>query len=76
VYIYRKKSDATYYLLKALNFIKTQFNKNVRFIRLDGERSLGEAFDEVVTERGIKLEVSTLDTPTQNGGAEVAERSS
>jgi hypothetical protein len=74
VYTHRNKSEATYFILKALNFIKVQFGKEVRFIRLDGERSLGNAFDDMVSERGIKVEITALDTPAQNGGAERAGR--
>ena len=55
---------------KALNFIKNQFNKDVRFLCIDRERILGNAFKDLMIERGIKVEVTALDTPTQNRGAE------
>ena len=40
------------------------------FIRSDGERSLGNNFNDLLVEKGITYESSTTDTPEQNGHSE------
>ena len=74
VYTHRHKGEATDIIERALQFIKTQFKKDVRFMRLDGERSLGKIFDNILARTGIKSGVTAPDTPAQNGGAERAGR--
>ena len=44
--------------------IENQFNGKVRYVRLDGETSLGDAFEALVIKKGIKAERIALDTPT------------
>jgi len=74
VYTHRKKSDALQLFKKAINTIETQYNGKVRFVRLDGETSLGNAFEKLVIEKGIKPERTAPDTPAQNGGSERSGR--
>src|SRR5436853_7928700 len=74
VYTHRHKSDVLQLFEKAINTIENQYNGKVWFIRLDGETSLGNAFETLVIEKAIKLERTTLDTPAQNGGSERSGR--
>src|SRR5271170_129161 len=74
VYTHRKKSDAFQFFEKAINTIENQYNGKVRYIRLDGETSLGGTFEALVTEKGIKAERTAPDTPEQNGGSERSGR--
>src|SRR5450432_1868445 len=74
VYTHRKKSDALQFFEKAINLIETQYNRKVRYIRLDGGSSLGNAFETLVIGKGIKLERTAPDTPAQNGGSERSGR--
>ena len=46
-----------------MKHIENHFNGKVRFVRLDGETALGETFENFVSEKGIKLERTALDTP-------------
>jgi hypothetical protein len=64
VYTHQHKSDAPYIFKIAINMIENQYNGKVRYVRLDGETSLGNTFEILVTEKGIKLERIALDTPT------------
>ena len=74
VYTHPKKSDALQFFDKAINIIENQYNGKVRYIRLDGETSLGNAFETLVIEKGIKPERTAPDTPAQNGGSERSGR--
>jgi hypothetical protein len=74
VYTHKRKSDSTAFMDKTLNLIQTQFGRNVRYIRLDGEKSLCNLFEEIISNRGIKAERTAPDTPAQNGGSERAGR--
>ena len=74
VYTHQKKLDALQFFKKAINAIENLYNGKVRYIRLDGETSLGNAFEALVTEKGIKPERTALDTPAQNGGSERSRR--
>src|SRR5947199_8743531 len=74
VYIYRHKSNILQLFEKAINTIENQYNRKVWFIRLDREMSLGNVFETLVIEKGIKLEYIALDTSTQNGGSERSRR--
>jgi hypothetical protein len=74
VYTHRHKSDATQLFKKAINTIEYQYNGKVRYIRLDGETSLGNNFETLVIEKGIKPERTAPDTPAQNGGSERSGR--
>ena len=76
VYTLRNKSEEEILdsFDQALNHIEVQLGKKVRFLRIDGERSLGNRFDDYMLQKKIKLEVTAPDTPAQNGGAERAGR--
>ena len=74
VYTHPKKSDALQFFEKAMNTIENRYNGKVRYIRLDGETSLGNAFEALVIEKGIKPERTAPDTPAQNGGSERSGR--
>ena len=74
VYTHRHKSNALQLFEKAINTIENQYNRKVQFIRLNGETSLGNVFETLVIEKGIKLEYTTLDTPTQNSRSERSRR--
>ena len=54
--------------------IKNKYGANVRFLRTDGETSLGKEFDILVKERGIQVERSAPDTQAQNGDSERSGR--
>lgn len=70
VYTHRLKLEATDTLRQAINVIQTRFNQKVAFIRSDGEQSLGNEFDALITELGITFEPSSPGTPEQNGHSE------
>ena len=70
VYTHRYKTDALHFFKKAINMIENQYNRKVWYIQLDGETSLGTAFETLVIEKGIKAERTALDTPAQNGSSE------
>ena len=74
VFTHRRKNDALHLFKKAIKLIKIHYHGKVRFIRLDGETSLGHAFEEWVSEEGIKPERTAPDTPSQNGGSKRSER--
>ena len=74
VYTHRHKSDAPHIFKKAINTIENQYNGKVRYVRLDGETSLGNTFEILVTDKGIKPERTAPDTPAQNGGSERSGR--
>ena len=57
-----------------MKIIENRYNGKVRFVRLDGETSLGEIFENFVSEKGIKPERTAPDTPAQNGGSERSGR--
>jgi hypothetical protein len=54
--------------------IDGQFGGKIRFLRLDGEISLGNFFENLVIEKQIKPERTALYTPAQNGSAERSGR--
>ena len=74
LYTHHLKSDASALLRKTINTIANRFNRKVVFIRSDGETSLklslGNSFDNLLTEFGITFESSTPNTQAQNGHAE------
>jgi hypothetical protein len=74
VYTHRQKSDALQFFEKAINTIETHYHGKIRYIRLDGETSLGNAFEALVIEKSIKPERTAPDTPAQNGGSERSGR--
>ena len=74
VYTHPNKSDALHYFEKAINTIENLYNGKVRYIRLDGETTLGNEFEALVIDKGIKAERTAPDTPAQNGGSERSGR--
>jgi Reverse transcriptase (RNA-dependent DNA polymerase) len=72
VYTHTKKSQAVDVVKEFINMVHTRYNKSIRYLRTDGERSLGRIFDDFIATQGITTERSALDTPAQNGGAERA----
>jgi hypothetical protein len=54
--------------------IQTRYSYTVRFLRTDGERSLGDEAVNFLQSEGITLERSAANTPAQNGHAERAGR--
>jgi hypothetical protein len=57
-----------------VNIIKTHLGGKIRYIRLDGETSLGRPFDEYIAAKGIKAERTAPDTAAQNSGSERSGR--
>jgi hypothetical protein len=74
VYTHRSKSESTAIVEEVLNLIKNKYGTNVRFLRTDGETSLGNDFDTLIKERGIQVERSAPDTQAQNGDSERSGR--
>ena len=74
VYTHPKKSDALHIIDKAIGTIEAQYNGKIRFIRLDGETTLGHDFEDLITEKKIKAERTAPDTPAQNGSSERSGR--
>ena len=70
VYTHRQKGEAQEIVRRAVNLIKTRFNKTVAFFRTDGEKSLGGDFHAFIKSLGITYEPSAPDTPAQNGHSE------
>ena len=70
VFTHQRKSEATKIVREAINVIKTRFNATVVFLRSDGERSLGNEFNDLLVETGITHEPSASDSPEQNGHSE------
>jgi hypothetical protein len=66
--------DALQFFEKAINTIETHYHGKIRYIRLDRETSLGNAFEALVIEKSIKPERTAPDTLAQNGGSERSGR--
>ncbi len=52
--------------------VKTRYSASVRFIRTDGERTLGSKYDELIKKQGITIERSAPYTSAQNSYTERA----
>ena len=66
----------TFQVLKQhLQLLKTQYKANVKFIRLDGETSLGNNFMRLAAREGFIIERSATSTQAQNGHTERGGRS-
>ena len=50
--------------------MKRQYNKDIKILRIDRERSLSKRFIAWTNKLGIVVERSALYTPEQNGAAE------
>ena len=70
VYTISQKSLALQTVMNFTAFVRRRYHVDVQIFRLDGETSLGRAFDEWVGEMGISVEKSAPRTPAQNGAAE------
>jgi hypothetical protein len=53
VYTHRKKSQATKTIKEFLNMVETRYNLRVQCFLIDGERSLGRKFDDMMVALGI-----------------------
>lgn len=72
VYTHSKKNHALEVIKEFLEMAKTRYSATVRFIRTDGERTLGRDYDAVTKKNGITTERSAPYTPAQNGATERA----
>jgi hypothetical protein len=70
VYTHPQKSNANSILKEYVQMVKTRHSATIRFMRLDGERTLGAEFDTLTREHGISTERTAPYTPAQNGHAE------
>lgn len=70
VFTHPRKSDAVAIIQRAINIIETRYNGKVVFFRSDGEKALGNEFDQYIAQKGITYEPSAPDTPAQNGHSE------
>jgi len=75
VYTQPNKSLTFQVLKQHLQLLKTQYKANVKFIRLDGETSLGNNFARLAAKEGFIIERSATSTQAQNGHAERGGRS-
>ena len=74
VYTQTSKGSNLETITQYLQFIEVHYKTKVKFIKLDGERSLGNAFEELAKDKGFIIERSAPDTQAQNGHAERAGR--
>ena len=66
----KSKKDFKLTVRTVIQIIKTQWNKTVCVIRMDGETSLIQEHQKLAMELGIICRISAPDTPEQNGSAE------
>ena len=67
VYTHHHKNEALDIIIEANNQVKNIYKSRISFIRLDGERTLGNDFDNWCIQEGIYQErVAYPDTPEQN----------
>ena len=72
VYTHASKSSSTSIVEDFVHLASTRYKRTVRYIRTDGETSLGQQFDQFIASKGISIEKSAPYTPAQNGSAERA----
>ena len=70
VYTHLRKSNVNGIVEEYVEFVKTYYLKEIRFLRLDGERTLGIEFSNLMKRYRINVERTALYTPDQNGHAE------
>ena len=73
VYTHHRKGQSVGIVSQFINMVKTRYSRNInsiRYLRTDGETSLGKKFDALIAEKGITAERSSPYTPSQNGAAE------
>ena len=58
VFIYPGKDDATAIVKEYVSMVATRYGRVIRFIRLDGEKSLGNEFQDYTKRKGITVERS------------------
>ena len=68
----RNKASLSAWLSRSIYWIIRQFDCDVIAIRSDNERGYRTYLEEMTKHLGIRLEYTVVDTPSQNGGAEVA----
>jgi len=74
VYTQSNKKVTLQVIEQYLKWITTQHKATVKFIRLDGETSLGQDFTDLAKKEGFSIERSAPGTQAQNGHAERAGR--
>ena len=73
IYTHTKKSQSVEIIKEFVAMIKTRYSRSInsiRYLRTDGETSLGRKFDVLIANLGITTERSAPYTPSQNGAAE------
>jgi len=70
VYTIAQKSTTLTIMKNFLAMVLRQYDRDVKIVRLDGETSLGLAFNAWAAEKGLIIERSASYTPAQNGAAE------
>ena len=65
-----QKSGALQSIKDFAAWIRNRYDISIRFLHLDGETSLGNAFNRWIAKKGITVEQSAPYTPEQNGAAE------
>jgi hypothetical protein len=53
-----------------INITVKRFNMPVKYFRTDGEKALGNRFEQLVADHSIAIERSASITPAQNGATE------
>jgi hypothetical protein len=64
------KHEATRSVKAVLDWIKTQFDCEVKILQFDGERALGNRFKKICRKRGIQCQQTVPYTSEQNGPIE------
>ena len=70
LWTHRNKHEATNIVARMVNIAENQYQQRITFLRTDGEKSLGQAFENLLTEHGIQSERTAPYTPAQNGKSE------
>jgi hypothetical protein len=70
VYTHHSKSMATAITEEFINMAAKRFGMPVKYFRTDGEKALGNRFEQLVADHGIATERSVPATPAQNGATE------
>ena len=67
---HRHKHEATRICRRMVDLAKNHYKQPISFLRTDGERALGQAFEDLLSEHGIISERTAPYTPAQNGKTE------
>ena len=69
-YSHNTKDQSVEIIAQFIQLAYNRFNCKIKYIRLDGETSLGSRFNSLIQEHGISAERTAPYTPAQNGQAE------